>query len=92
MRDSNSCLVQAFLESHTLMNCCKLANFFSGSRSFIASVYISIPRNVKQVVGPSTFSGARGTPSEVHTSEMIVWLRAQSEVPGFPSVTKSSKL
>ena len=46
------------------ISCCSRINFSLGRCSLPATVSTSMPRNTRQVVGPSVFSGASVTPRE----------------------------
>ena len=56
--------------------------------SWAASESISIPRKVRQVVGPSA---ARGIPSRWHSASSLCKYSRQWDVPGGPRRIKSSK-
>ena len=57
------CLFLAFfLRSHVVNSCCILVSLSFGSIISILSVSNMIPRNDKDVEGPSSLSGAKGIP------------------------------
>ena len=66
MRDSSSWWVHAFFYFYSLISSLRRANFSCGSRSFCCIVSISIPSNVKVVLGLSCFSLASGMHSSLH--------------------------
>jgi len=57
----------------------------------IATISITIPRNVRRAVGPSTFKGLTGAFSLLQTASMAEGLSAHSWVAGSPAVKKSSR-
>ena len=61
--DFSSLLLAAFLPNHSETIWHTLTNFCTGSQSSIAWVSASMPRNVRQVVGPSVLSCAIGMPN-----------------------------
>ena len=64
------------------------ATFSSGKRIDPEVVSISMPRNIRRVVGPSNFSIARGTPSSSKAWKMMSRLRPHTCEPGGPMVIR----
>ena len=63
MSDNNSRLVRFLRTPQVANSCLTSANFSFGSLMVMATVSISMPRNVRQVAGPPVLSVAMGTPS-----------------------------
>ena len=64
------------------------------SRDRRASILLEskiIPKNGREVAGPSIFSNARGTPSSLHILMMMFKFVLQVSEVGGPIVKKSSK-
>ena len=81
-RDRICLFVAFFFCSHLTISLHILTSFSSGSRISILCMSNVIPRNVRQVVGPSTFSKARGTPNSLHTLVNSFKLSWQVDDPG----------
>ena len=84
MRDSSSFLRHTFLSCHVSRVSRILASLSLGRRRVRVSVSNSIHRNVRQVLGPSHLSRARGTPNSAHVSTTILKLSAHCEELGVP--------
>ena len=67
MRDSSSLRVQDRRASQSDTVCMSRVSFSAGRRSSPLTVSIVMPRKVIVELGPSVFSGARGTPNRRHS-------------------------
>ena len=90
-RDSSITFKDTFLNCHSERRSLSLLSLSLGSLSSIASVSISIPKNVIPVVGPTDLNAASGTPSTEHVAIMICSLLAHWSELGGPMVMKSSR-
>ena len=90
-RDSSSLLPHAFLSPQSSRRDRRRSNLSWGRRSSAASVSTSMPRNVRQVVGPSRLCCARGVPSWEQTSSSAANASAYSDERGGLMTIKSSK-
>ena len=68
---------------HSKREFTSLDSLSAGRRSCMSSESISMPSTVSIVAGPSHFSGAIGTPSEVHVYSNIEMYEMQFSVLGF---------
>ena len=91
IRGSSSLLVHDFLPCHDFIRDCRLCSLSAGRRSSIVAVSSSMPRNGSTVLGPSSLSSAKGTPSLLHDAIAVVKASAHWFVPGCPKKMKSSK-
>ena len=73
MRDSSSRRLQHFLSPHSARRIRRRWSLSCGRRSWEATVSTSMPKYVRQVIGPSRLWSAIGTPRWAH-----VWLRIDS--------------
>ena len=71
MSDSSSLLVALCLPSQHLISPVSSSSLSGGRRSCLADVSRTMPRKVKAVVGPSSFSGATGMPKWSHTISIL---------------------
>ena len=88
---SRDSLEHTFLNCHSARRSLSQLSLSLGNLSFIARVSISIPKNVRQVVGQTDLCAASGTPSSLHVAIMICWFRAHWSELGGPIVMKSSR-
>ncbi len=89
IRDKRSRFLQAFLPLQTAKSEVSRISLSSGRRSSIATVSMSMPKNVMHVTGPSSFAGSGGRPSLSQVSCMTALLRVHS-ARSAPMVIKSS--
>ena len=90
MRDSSSRFVHDFLCHHCPRSAQMRESFSWGRRRTPALVSISMPKNVRCVEGPSSFSRASGTPNSSHVRHISYSACAHSSEPAGLNVTKSS--
>ena len=64
--ERSSFFVHFFFTVHVSSSETRLVSLSSGNLNDNVSEFISIPRNVICVIGPTIFSGANGTPSELN--------------------------
>ena len=81
-KDKISLLVAFFLWSQVDSSCWIQCNLSPDKRISMRCVSKTIPRKVKEVVGPSAFSNARGMPRSVHICWIVSKLRWQVCAPG----------
>ena len=91
MGDSSSLREQDLRSPHSSSKACNRWSLSVGRHSMNMEVLISMPRNTKQVVGPSRLCSAIGTPRAEQTWSNMVkhfWLSGE---PGGVTTIKSSK-
>ena len=71
MSESSSLLVALCLDSQDLVSPVSSSSLSGGSRSCCADVSRTIPRRVRAVVGPSSYSEATGMPNWSHTVSIL---------------------
>ena len=69
--DSSCSLKQNFLNCHSMSMSFSLWSFSCGRRSSRVAESISMPKNVKHVIGPAVLWEARGIPNSVHVWNII---------------------
>ena len=98
--DYSACMVEVNQKGLKLMFCCvaflspiivRGLNFSAGRRSSCFQESISIPRNVRTVVGPTTLSGATENPRRSQRGSAVSNAAPHVGDPAWPQKKKSSR-
>ena len=69
-----------FLLTTDSNSCCSPDSFSDGKRACILMVSISMPKNIRQVAGPSSFESSSGTPKlDQMSTKVPLWASASAE-------------
>ena len=90
-RDSSSLCPHVLLHLQSSRRALRRCSLSLGRRSCEEAVSTSMPRNVRQEVGPSRLCSASGTPRVKHACVMMARASAHSEECGGPTTIKSSR-
>ena len=91
MSESSSLLVALCLDNQDLVSPSAVPACQGGRRSCCADVLITMPRVVRVVVGPFSFSEATGMPNWSHNSSTLYMASRQVSLLGGPTRRKSSR-
>ena len=90
--DSKWCLSLTTLASRNSFTIpCTMTSLAGGREVEIVAVFSSMPKKVREVLGPSVLSGASGTPSSLQVASVMANALRHSSVPGDPTNKKSSR-